>query len=96
MVQGGGSWPGIPAAGGAPVVAYDHGPLRDLGAPWLIASDDPSALVGAAVRLARDPERRAGIVSAQRVAVQERFSARVVARAYERVYDKLLRSRAPG
>jgi glycosyltransferase involved in cell wall biosynthesis len=72
-----------------PVVVLDQGPLRDLHGTLAVPPHDPDALARAALDLARHPELRQRIATSQQEAVRTRFSAAVVARAYERLYFEL-------
>jgi glycosyltransferase involved in cell wall biosynthesis len=71
---------------GVPVVALDHGPLRDLEGAVLVARGDDRALCSAALELVRNPEHRARAIEAGLGAIERRHRAEVVARAYERLY----------
>jgi phosphatidylinositol alpha-1,6-mannosyltransferase len=75
---------------GTPVVTYGEGPLADLEGVERIASDDEFALADTAVTLIDDHVRRHRCIEAQYRAVEERFCAASVARAYERLYDELM------
>jgi phosphatidylinositol alpha-1,6-mannosyltransferase len=81
---------------GVPVVAIDHGPLRDLEGALLIPPHDHQALVRAALDLARSPELGPRVAREQREAVKRRFHAAVVASRYERLYQELIPSAAAG
>ena len=56
----------------------------------LIPPDDPAALTAAIRRLAADPERSRRMGEAGRRRVIAVFSAEVMAREFEAVYDELL------
>ncbi len=75
---------------GVPVVTWDWGPLRDLDGAVRVGADDREAFVASVIRVAQDSGYRREVVDRQRVAIAERFSAKVVARAYEAIYSRLL------
>lgn len=76
---------------GVPVIAYDYGPLAELtGARFVECADGPG-LLSATLEVARAKDVRDGIIAAQKRSVLERHGARVVARAYEHLYEELLR-----
>lgn len=82
---------------GAAVVATDcdHGPreiIRDGENGLLVRPGDVGALARAIVRILQDPALRAGVVAKGRERAQD-FSAPVIAREYERVFEALLRQR---
>ncbi len=76
---------------GAPIVTLDEGPLRDLDGVLRVPGADPAALAAAAVGLVREPEARARLAAEAMDVVTRRFDVSVVAGAYERLYDELLR-----
>ena len=75
---------------GVPVVALDSGPLADLREAVQVAAGDAGALAQSAVRLVTDHLFRGAVIAAGKRAVTERYDARGVAAAYERVYDEVL------
>jgi glycosyltransferase involved in cell wall biosynthesis len=75
---------------GVPVVAVDSGPLAELEGVARVPAGDAAALASAALRLARDANHRAELVARARSAIEGRYEAGVIARAYERLYDDLL------
>lgn len=76
---------------GVPVIALDHGPLAELEGVLKLASKDPAAWLRTTVELGRNHELRARVAGAQRVAVEQRHRAQIVALAYEELYLDLLR-----
>jgi phosphatidylinositol alpha-1,6-mannosyltransferase len=80
---------------GVPVVGLDSGPLADLAETVRLPAGDAEGLARSAVQLHGDRPFRERLVQAARRAVADRYDARVVAAAYERVYDEVLRSNAP-
>ncbi|HEX4341636.1 MAG TPA: glycosyltransferase family 4 protein [Polyangiaceae bacterium] len=76
---------------GVPVVALDCGPLADLRATVQVPARDAQAVAESAVRLVGDLTFRRGVIGAGIAAVTERYDACVVAEAYERVYDEVLK-----
>ncbi len=76
---------------GVPVVALDHGPLAELGGAIKVPLGDDEQLVSAAVAMVEDAGRRATVVEAQRRAIAEDHTARVVASRYERLYESIAR-----
>jgi glycosyltransferase involved in cell wall biosynthesis len=78
---------------GVPVVGLDSGPLADLRETVRVPAKDPGALAECAVRLVKDRLFRDTTIRAGQAAVGERYDARVVAAAYERVYDEVLKLR---
>lgn len=80
---------------GVPVIALDHGPLRDLSGSVRVPLGDRSALLEAAVRLASEPSWAEQVVVEQRRAVQSSFCASAVAARYEQLYLDLLAARCP-
>jgi phosphatidylinositol alpha-1,6-mannosyltransferase len=76
---------------GVPVVALDHGPLRDLQGVVRTPPADAALLARQAVALAREPEHRARVIAAQKDAIARTHRAEVVARAYERLYLEVTR-----
>jgi phosphatidylinositol alpha-1,6-mannosyltransferase len=79
---------------GVPVVALDHGPLRDLRGALLTPYGDNSAIVRAAGALTHDTAFREDLIARQRSAVREHYSAVQVSRAYERLYFELIAEHA--
>ncbi|HEX3596063.1 MAG TPA: glycosyltransferase family 4 protein [Polyangiaceae bacterium] len=75
---------------GVPVVTLDSGPLADLRETVRVAAEDPGGLAECAVRLFRDRAFRDAMAGAGRRAIAERYDARIVAAAYEGVYDEVL------
>jgi glycosyltransferase involved in cell wall biosynthesis len=73
-----------------PVVALDSGPLADLREAVQVPAGDADALARAAVRLVKERPFRDAVVASAARAIRERYDARVVAAAYERVYDEVL------
>jgi phosphatidylinositol alpha-1,6-mannosyltransferase len=75
-----------------PVVTLSgDGPLSDLEGVARCSDGDAQGLANAALRLVRDvPYREAAVVEASRF-VDARHDASVVARAYESIYDDVLR-----
>ncbi|HEX7671642.1 MAG TPA: glycosyltransferase family 4 protein [Polyangiaceae bacterium] len=76
---------------GVPVVAVDRGPLSELEGVERVPVGDAASLARAATRLVRDTNHRAELVARARTAVERRYEARMVAGAYECLYDDLLR-----
>lgn len=75
---------------GAPVVAYDYGPLRELGTPLLVPTRALPELIQVTRDLLTDKGLRESVAGRQREEVTRRFFARTVAREYERIYEQLL------
>jgi hypothetical protein len=75
---------------GVPVVGLDSGPLADLKECVQVSAGDPEAVARAAVRLWNERGFRESVIANGRLAVAERYDARLVAEAYERVYDEVL------
>jgi phosphatidylinositol alpha-1,6-mannosyltransferase len=75
---------------GVPVVALDSGPLADLREAVQVPAGDADALANRAVRLVKERPFRDAVVAAAARAIRERYDARVVAAAYEGVYDEVL------
>ncbi len=71
---------------GVPVVALDHGPLRDLEGVVHVPPGDDRALVRAAADLATQREFRVQVIAAQKQAIERRHRAEVIARQYEQLY----------
>jgi hypothetical protein len=76
---------------GVPVVAYDRGPLLELGGALHVPSGDIKALLGAVLALLGEESLRGRVISEQRETVARRHDAKLAARAYERLYLELLR-----
>ncbi|MET0794188.1 MAG: glycosyltransferase, partial [Polyangiaceae bacterium] len=76
---------------GIPVIVLDQGPLRDLRGVLKVPSLDVSAWLDAVTGLLGNAEHSARVVTEQRVALDERHRASVVARAYEDLYLELAR-----
>jgi len=76
---------------GVPVVVLDLGPLRELEGALCVPPGDGEALAGACVALLDSAERRAELAEKGRAAVRERHRPAQAARAYEALYDELLR-----
>ncbi len=81
---------------GVPVLALDHGPLRDLEGVLKVPSLTLDPWLQALVTLSGDPAQGLQIAEAQRVAINLRHRAATVARAYEDLYLELVNSRARG
>jgi phosphatidylinositol alpha-1,6-mannosyltransferase len=78
---------------GTPVVTCGEGPLAELEGVERVPPDDAYALADVALSLIDDYGRRGRVVDAQLRTVGARFSASVVAAAYEGLYDDLLRGK---
>ena len=76
---------------GVPVIAYDWGPLSELNGALHVPAGDHRALLSAALAILREEGLRGRVVSEQRETVARRHDAKLVARAYERLYLELLR-----
>jgi phosphatidylinositol alpha-1,6-mannosyltransferase len=76
---------------GVPVVVADEGPLVELEGAVRVPPRSGPALARRAVELAQDAPARARAVAMAMAAVEARHAPRVVAAAYERLYDRLLR-----
>lgn len=76
---------------GVPVVALDHGPLRDLQGVVRTPPGDAAMLARQAVALVRETEHRARVIAAQKDAIVRTHRAEVVARAYEQLYLEVTR-----
>ena len=74
---------------GVPVVALDHGPLRDLDGTVRVPKGDDRALVAETLALLRERDYRERVTAAQRESIRRRHRAEVVARAYEDLYLEL-------
>lgn len=74
---------------GVPVVVTSEGPLRGLAGAIQVPPGDASALALQAVALCRDAGLRASAATEGRAAVERFHDARVIARAYEALYDTL-------
>jgi glycosyltransferase involved in cell wall biosynthesis len=79
-----------------PVVAPSTGPLADLEGVARVTCGDAAELARVATSLAREGDHRTALVATARAAVERRYDAVVVARAYERLYDELLGGAASG
>lgn len=75
---------------GTPVVTCAEGPLGELAGTVTTLPGDARGLAEAALSLIDDYGRRGGCIEAQLALLADRFSATVVAGAYERLYDELL------
>ncbi|MGC4063473.1 MAG: glycosyltransferase family 4 protein [Polyangiaceae bacterium] len=76
---------------GTPVVVTDEGPLSELDGALRVAPNEDVALANTAILLIDDHGRRARCVEDQYRALRERFSVERVVRAYEGLYDELLK-----
>jgi glycosyltransferase involved in cell wall biosynthesis len=80
-----------------PVVASDVGSVSeaviDAETGLLVPPDDPQALAAALRKLLGDPEARRRMGARGREVAQERFTASVMARAFETLYDDILTAR---
>ncbi len=77
---------------GVPVLALDQGPLADLQGVLKLSSLDVRLWVERCVALGRDGDARGRAAEEGRAAVQERYHAKRVARAYEDLYLTLVKS----
>jgi phosphatidylinositol alpha-1,6-mannosyltransferase len=76
---------------GVPVIAYDWGPLSELGGALHVPAGDHRELLSATLAILREEGLRGRVVAEQRETVATRHDARLTARAYERLYLELLR-----
>ncbi|MEO6602192.1 MAG: glycosyltransferase family 4 protein [Polyangiaceae bacterium] len=74
---------------GVPVIVLDRGPLCDLQGVLKVPSLDVTAWLDVVRRLLGDAGQGARVVAEQRMALDERHRASVVARAYEDLYLEL-------
>ncbi|MEB2311336.1 MAG: glycosyltransferase family 4 protein [Sorangiineae bacterium] len=74
---------------GVPVVVLDHGPLAELEGATKVPLGDDAALVRVALAVSDDEATRARTIEAARAAIRRRYDARVIAGAYERLYEEL-------
>jgi glycosyltransferase involved in cell wall biosynthesis len=76
---------------GVPVLVLDQGPLRDLGGVVKVPNLGADRWLRDVTDLASDAGRARDVVLAQRLCLDQRHRAPVVARAYEDLYLELLR-----
>lgn len=75
---------------GVPVIALDHGPLKDLEGVVKVPDTGSQRLVEACAQLYEVEAHRREVIGAQKASVARRHRAPLVSKSYERLYSELL------